>query len=142
MPDDLQEIAATAAKAEQVAAQGIVAQHLLNLQRQGRKSFAHIRVPGRQPHPHARRDRDHRRSRTSRMRDKAAALTPDPTMMRRPRASTISIRSSPAFAKLDAVCGVATLRGSGTITAGTKPGTGSASDGSAAQRATPSEKLG
>src|SRR5215210_7704505 len=45
MPDDLQQIAATAAKAEQVPAQRIVPKHLLNLQRQARKALPHIRVP-------------------------------------------------------------------------------------------------
>src|SRR4051812_21730972 len=52
------QIAATAAKAEQVAAQGIVPKHLLSLQRQARKALPHIRVSGRQPDTHARRDRD------------------------------------------------------------------------------------
>ena len=37
MPDHLQEVAAAAAKAEQVTAQGIVPQHLLDLQRQARE---------------------------------------------------------------------------------------------------------
>src|SRR5215217_553385 len=81
VPDNLQQIAAAAAKAEQVATQRILPQHLLNLQRQAGEPFAQIRVPGRQPHPNARRDRNHRRSRTSRTRAKAAASTPAPTKL-------------------------------------------------------------
>ena len=49
--------------------------------------------------PNARRDRNHRRSRTSRTRAKATASTPAPTITRRPRPSTISIRSSPDLAQ-------------------------------------------
>ena len=109
MPDNLQQIAATAPKAEQMPAQGIMPKHLLNLQRQARKLLAQIRVPGRQPHPHARRDRNYRRSRRARTRDKAATSTPVPTMTRRPRASTISMRSSPGLAQRDALFGVAAV---------------------------------
>src|SRR5215207_5895040 len=128
VPDNLQQVAAAAAKAEQVATQRILPQHLLNLQRQAGEPFAQIRVPGRQPHPNARRDRDHRRSRTSRTRAKAAASTPALTITRRPRPSTISIRSSPDVAQPNPVFDVTPVGGSGTITAGTKPGTGPASD--------------
>src|SRR4051794_13044037 len=140
VPDNLQQIAAAAAKAEQVATQRILPQHLLNPQRQAGEPFAQIRVPGRQPHPNARRDRNHRRSRTSRTRAKAAASTPAPTITRRPRPSTISIRSSPDLAQLNPVFGVTAVGGSGTITAGTKPGTGAASDRSA-RSVRPSQKL-
>src|SRR5215203_7252999 len=49
VPDHLQEIAPTPAEAEQVTAQGVAPQHLLDLQRQARKPLPHIRVPGRQP---------------------------------------------------------------------------------------------
>ena len=58
MPDHLQEVAAATAKAKQMAAQRIAPKHLLNLQRQARKPLPHVRVPGRQPHPHAVRNRD------------------------------------------------------------------------------------
>src|SRR3546814_9332256 len=61
MPDHLQEIAAAAAEAEQMAAQRIPPQHLLHLQGQRWEALAHIGVAGRQPHPHARGNRDHRR---------------------------------------------------------------------------------
>ena len=44
---------------------------------------------------------------------------------------TISIRSSPDLAQPNPVFGVTAVGGSGTITAGTKPGTGAASDRSA-----------
>lgn len=50
-----------AAKAEQVSAQRVPPQHLLHLQGQGREAFPHIGVAGRQPHSHARGNRDHRR---------------------------------------------------------------------------------
>ena len=66
------------------------------------------------------------------MRDRAAGIARhDPTMMRRPRVSTISIRSSPGWAQRDEVCGVAAVGGLGTTTAGTKPSTNPASDRSA-----------
>src|SRR4051794_33799026 len=122
-PDNLQQVAAAAAKAEQVATKRILTQHLLNLQRQAREPFAQIRVPGRQPHPNARWDRDHRRSRTSRTRPKAAGSTPALTITRRPRPSTISIRSSPDLAQPNPIFDVMSVGGSDTITAGTKPGT-------------------
>src|SRR5215211_7889534 len=60
MPNDFQQIAPAAAEDEQVTAQRIAPQHLLDLQREAGKALAHIGVPGGEPHPHTARDLDHR----------------------------------------------------------------------------------
>src|SRR5437764_1379915 len=60
MPDHLQKIAPATAEAKQVAAQRVAMQDLLNLQRQGRKALPHVGIAGREPYPHAGRQRDHR----------------------------------------------------------------------------------
>src|SRR6516165_8125581 len=94
MPDHLQKVAATTTKAEQMTAQRITLQNLLDLQGQGRKTLPHIGVAGRQPHPHAGRQRDHR----GRPSDSAAtaavsvAASTEPVIrIRTPAANSISI---------------------------------------------------
>jgi hypothetical protein len=62
MPDNFNQIRATPPEAEQVAAQRILFQDLLNLQSQAGKASAHIRVARREPDPHAARNRYHGRS--------------------------------------------------------------------------------
>ena len=107
MPDDFQQVATTTAEHKQMSAQWILAQHLLHLEGQTRKSAPHIGVAGRQPHPHTGGDREHRpglppaaslveplQSRRSTMRFKAAVSTPAPTRTSRPLPSSISMRSS------------------------------------------------
>src|ERR1051326_8453878 len=51
---------APAAKDEQVAAVRITLQLLLHQQRKAIEALAHVGMAGRNPHPHAARDRDHR----------------------------------------------------------------------------------
>src|SRR6516162_8604455 len=77
-----------------MTAQRIAMQHLLHLQRQRGEAFAHVGVARRQPHPNSRRDRNHRRSRTSMRRPSASTSMPASTMMRRPLVNSISIRRS------------------------------------------------
>ena len=62
MPDDFDQIRATPSKAKHVAAQRILLQDLLNLQRQARKAAPHIRVARREPDPHTARNRDQGRN--------------------------------------------------------------------------------
>jgi len=69
----------------------IALQCLLNQKRQGPESAAHIGVAGRKPNPYVARDRNHRRSSTSRTRAKAAASTFASTRTRRPPPRLISI---------------------------------------------------
>ena len=59
MPDHLDEIAASSAKDEQVAAMRIFFERLLDEQRKPRKALAHVRVAWRQPHPNTLRNRQH-----------------------------------------------------------------------------------
>lgn len=91
VPDHLQEIPPASAKAEQMAAQRIALQNLLDLQSQGRESFSHVGVAGGQPYPNTARNRDHRRSRTSRTRPNASASTVRSTRTQRPSPRSISI---------------------------------------------------
>src|SRR6516162_6682455 len=77
-----------------MTAQRIAMQHLLHLQRQRGEAFAHVGVARRQPHPNSRRDRNHRRSRTSMRRPSASTSMPASTMIRRPLVNSISIRRS------------------------------------------------
>src|SRR5690349_3818424 len=100
VPQHLDEVTAAAAKHKQIAAVRVMAQRLLNEQRQPIKPFAHIGPTRRQPNPHAARNRDHRRSSTPTTRASAASFTSLPTITRAPPASTISIR--PVFSADDA----------------------------------------
>src|SRR5215218_156602 len=100
MPDDLDQVASGAAKNVQIAGVRVAAECLLHLQRQPVHALAHVGPADRQPHPYARGDRDHRRSRTSSTSRSVAAWTPSPTHRRWPPANTISIRS---LARADAV---------------------------------------
>src|SRR3954451_3488081 len=74
-----------------MAAQRVLAKHFLTQQRHVREPSAHIRVAGRQPHPHARRDRDHRRSSPRAIRTTASTSAPGPKTTRSPLGLTISI---------------------------------------------------
>src|SRR5271163_4821187 len=66
-------------------------QCLLNQESKGSESAAHIGVAGRKPNSYVARDRNHRRSSTSRTRAKAAASTFASTRTRRPPPRLISI---------------------------------------------------
>ena len=78
-------------KHEQMTAERVLAQHLLHLECQRRKASAHVRVACRQPHSHARRNRDHRRTRASRTRRSASPSTSPSTRMRCPLPRSISM---------------------------------------------------
>lgn len=79
------------AEAEQLAAQRIVPQHLLHLQRQRRKALAHIRVARRQAHANTRRQQDHRCRSTLITRPSTTAPTSLPAINRQPPGSSMSI---------------------------------------------------
>ena len=68
VPQHLDQAAAPAAEHEQMPAVRIAPERLLHQQRQAVKALAHVGVAGRQPHPHAARNRDHRRRLRSRQR--------------------------------------------------------------------------
>jgi hypothetical protein len=65
---------------------------LVHHQRKSVEPFAHVGVARRQPHPHARRDWNHRRNSASTTRAGDDASTSAPTRIRSPLLSTISTR--------------------------------------------------
>ena len=69
---------------------------LLDEQREPVKALAHVGVARRQPHPNARRDRDHRRDSALTTRASAAASTSASTTTRSPPTRAISIRPAGA----------------------------------------------
>src|SRR5690606_40116828 len=119
VPNDLDQIAALAPEAEQMAAQRVMLQHLLHPQRQRREPAPHVRMARRQPHPNACRDRDHRSvSSPRRIRSSASTSTSRSTMTRRPFALSTSIRLLPTTGSDEP----GTVAGtSGVINAGTNP---------------------
>jgi len=72
---------------------------LLHLKGKAAHPAAHVRVPVGQPHPHARRHRDHRRTAVI-TRRKATKPTSAPTRMQVPSGSAISIQAASASAAL------------------------------------------
>src|SRR3954471_5414512 len=82
MPDDLDQVASGAAKNVQIADVRVAAKGLLHLQRQPVHAFAHVGPADRQPDPHPRGNRDHRRSRTSSTSRSVEAWAPSPTRTR------------------------------------------------------------
>src|SRR5664279_4695133 len=96
MPDDLDQIATRAAEDEEITGMRIAPQRFLDLQRQAIHAAPHIRSSDREPDPHTRGDRDHRRSSTSSTRRRACASTPLPTRTRYLPARSISIVSAPS----------------------------------------------
>src|SRR5271154_2939044 len=114
MPDHLQQVASATTKAKQLSAQRITPQYLLHLQRQARKALPHVGVAGRQPYPHAARNRNHGSVSSPRMiRSRLSTSTSQSTITRRPFTLTISIRRQPSPVTFSGC--------SGTITAGTNP---------------------
>src|SRR5487761_1437963 len=93
MPKDLDQVTSGAPENVEIAGMGIAPECFLDLKRQRVHPLAHVGPPARQPHPHTRRDRDHRRSRRSSTRRSALPSTPLPTRTRYP-ASSISIVSA------------------------------------------------
>src|SRR5712664_649820 len=114
MPQRFNERAGTPAEHEHVASEWIPTKVLLHKQRQTLHAFPHIGVAGSDPDPHACRDCNHRRSRTSSTRANAVASTP---------ASTITRRSFPTMITIWPDAGAAGTVGavSATIIAGTNP---------------------
>lgn len=104
-----------------MAAQRVAMQNPLDLQRQDRKTLAHVGVAGRKPHPHADRQRDHRGRlppSASTAAANSAASTKPVIRIRAPVVNSISIVPPPGTSSADA--GIAGTD-SATTTAGTKP---------------------
>jgi hypothetical protein len=91
VPNDFNQVTATASKNVEIARMWIALQCLLNQKRQSPESAAHIGVAGRKPNPYVAWDRNHRRSSTSRTRANAAASTFASTRTRLPPPRLISI---------------------------------------------------
>src|SRR5579863_2067181 len=93
MPDHFQQVASATTKAKQLSAQRIAPQYLLHLQRQARKALPHVGMAGRQPYPHAARNRNHGSVSSPRtIPSSVSTSTSESTITRRPFAITISIR--------------------------------------------------
>src|SRR5512132_310098 len=92
----LDQLAAPAAKDEQMPGERILPQHLLRQQRKPVEPLAHVGRAQRQIHPHARRNRDHRRSSAAASRARTAGSIRSATRSTRPLPSTISTRPSEA----------------------------------------------
>src|SRR6202163_4270563 len=116
MPQNLGQIATAAAEYKKVPAVGITLETLLNLQGQPLHAASHVRVAGRNPDPTARRNRDHRPSRTCNTRARATASTLVSTMTRRSLPTTIPIRPLVGAASI-----VGAVSAAATTIAGTKP---------------------
>ena len=82
MPYDLDQIAPHPSKNVQITGMRVPTERLLHLQRQPVHAAPHIGAANRQPDPHARGNRDHRRSSTSSTSRSAEALTPLPIRTR------------------------------------------------------------
>src|SRR6185295_9129343 len=82
MPNNFNQVTSGAPKNVQIAGVRVAAECLLYLQRQPVHTFAHVGPADRQPDPHPRGNRDHRRSRTSSTSRSVAAWAPSPTRMR------------------------------------------------------------
>jgi hypothetical protein len=84
---------AAACPGDLAASVRVTLQHLLNLQRQAVHAAAHVGVPIGQPHPHANRRHDHRRTALM-TRRRVARPTSAPTRIQVPSGSAISIRAA------------------------------------------------
>src|ERR1700709_2596795 len=127
MPDDFDQIRATAPEAEQVTAQRILLQDLLNLQSQAREATTHVRVACREPNVNAGRKGNHRERRPSLNARRAAANVASSiapvTRIRAPLAKSISI--APESPSRDGEgSGTAGWIGSTARVAGTNPACG------------------
>src|SRR3984957_1798423 len=115
MPSGFYERTGAPTEDEHIASKWITTQPLLHQQCQTLHALAHIGVAGRDPDPHACRDRDHRRSRTLSTRASAAASTPASTMTRQSFPTTITMRPLAGTAGT-----IGAADGSGATVAGTK----------------------
>src|SRR5512144_2284100 len=95
------QVAALAAEDEQMPGERILPQHLLRQQQKPVEPLAPVRGAQRQVHPHARRNRDHRRSSAAASRASTAGSIRSATRSTRPLPSTIS--TSPIGAALPSV---------------------------------------
>src|SRR3954449_9880932 len=107
MPKNLNQVASGTSENVKIAGMRIAA--FLDLQSQAIHAAPHIGSPDRQPDPHTRRNRDHRRSSTSSTRRSASASTPTPTRTRYLPARSISIAAA-------AVDGCGTTAGGSAVT--------------------------
>src|SRR3982750_2825443 len=108
MPEHFDQIPAPAPEDKEMARVQITPERLLDEQGQAVEAFAHVRVTGCEPHPHAGWGRDHQRVRTATTRASAAPFTSLSTITRHPPTSTISITPrAPALDDAIAASGVA-----------------------------------
>src|SRR3954451_7697446 len=131
MPDHLHQVTSAAPEDEQLTAVWVLAEALLNLQGQAHPPLAHVRVPGGQPDPHARRNRDHgARLDVASVPSTAAAKAGSTAPSRRTRAPSgnMTSRTAPAMAagadggSADGKVGDSDVSGSGVTVTGTKVG--------------------
>src|SRR5258705_8426997 len=126
MPQDLDQIAATAAEDIEIAGMRIALQALLNRKSQALHPTAHVRVASGDPDPDAARDRDHRRLRSSSTCCSASTSTSRSTRTRQPPSSISIIPDLARPAKgEDGGCGTHVDAGAGAeaISTGTSAGT-------------------
>src|SRR3954466_8057602 len=117
MPKDFNQTPSSAPKDKQMAGVRITPERLLNEQRQAIEALAHVRVPRREPHPHAGRNRDHRRPTTMPRTATMVSRSTGPAIRTRPPAHSTS--TTPPLAGGE--CGGSAGEGSAS---GTKAGAG------------------
>jgi hypothetical protein len=91
MPNNFDQVAATAPKNVEITNMRIALQPLLHESREAGESAPHVGMPRRKPNPHITRYRNHRRSSTSRTRANASASTCASTRTRPRLPKSISI---------------------------------------------------
>src|SRR4051812_20641958 len=139
MPKDFNQIPSSAPKDKQMAAVRITPERLLHEQGQTIEALAHVRVPRREPHPHAGRNRDHRRPATIPSTATTVARSTGPAIRTRPPAHSTST-TPPRLSS----GGRGVSAGAGS-TSGTKAGAGGGSadcSGSRSSRRHRNSKLG
>src|SRR6516165_161465 len=95
-PQRLQEIAAPSPKDEDLAAERVLPEPLLDQHGQAVEALAHVSVAGTEPHTRAGRRRDHRPVSAAKTRLSGSTATVSPTPITIPFGSLISIARSPA----------------------------------------------
>ena len=142
VPQTFQKIATTPTKDVKIAREGIALEPSCT---SSDSPFMPRRMSvwaGRDPHPDAGRDRDHRRSNTSSTRASASTSTAPSTTTRRPRPTSITMRpGADARASRRRKTGSGVAIGSGASTVGTKAGGRLAADTLDFQRPSPRQKL-
>src|SRR3954447_9746401 len=120
MPKDFNQIPSSAPKDKQMAGVRITPERLLHEQRQAIEALAHVRVTRGEPHPHAGRNRDHRRPTTMPRTATMVSRSTGPAIRTRPPAHSTS--TTPPLAGGE--CGGSAGEGSAS---GTKAGAGGGS---------------